>query len=154
MIGMTDIATLNNSVGIVVHLPIEDKLQEMLINATLSVISLDLSKQMQSVQTETWETIYVYSNPERLSFSYGIALFFAIFAVALGSYSLYKNGEPGDRGFMQVLVATRNPELDLLTVSDGTDNMVRQLQGMKLRYGRSMEGDKKFFGTIATIFGH
>jgi hypothetical protein len=145
-IGMTDIATLNNTNGIFLHLPIEEKFEQMLINSTLSVISLDVSNETRAVKTNTWETIYVYSDPERLLLSYGIALLFATMAVALGCSSLYRNGEPGDRGFTQVLVATRNPELDSLVTS-------RQYQNTKIRYGRGMDDDKMIFGTDRTVWG-
>jgi hypothetical protein len=145
-IGMTDIATLNNTNGIFLHLPIEDKIEQMLINATLSVLSLNLSDETRVVGTNRWETIYVYSDPERLFLSYGIALLFAIMAVALGCFSLFRNGEPGDRGFTQVLVATRNPELDSLVTS-------RQHQNTKIRYGKGMEDNTMFFGTDRTVWG-
>lgn len=150
-IGMTDIATLNNTRGIFLHLPIEDKLEQMLINATLSVLSLDLSNETQTVELINWETIYVYSDPERLVLSYGTALLFGTMAVVLGCFSLYRNGEPGDRGFMKVLLATRNQELDELVLLDENEKTCRHIDEVKLRYGRGMEGNMRFFGTDKTV---
>lgn len=152
-LGMTSIATISND-ALTIHLPVEPKLEEYMTNTTLTVAGIGLSSLRQQVEVQRWGIIYVYSSPMRLFLSYGIALFFAFLAVLLGYLALIRNGVAGDRGFMQVLMTTRNPELDNLIEEknwDGRGNLPRSLNDAKLRYGRSIDGTREYFGTDFTV---
>src|SRR5579859_412689 len=117
-IAITDIVTVNNSDGIFIHRPIEPKLETLLINATLSVLSLGIAFEAQTAEIQSWETVYTYVAPTRLFVAYGLSLAFALVAVLFGYWSLYRNGKAFNRGFLQVLLATRNQELDELAAAD------------------------------------
>jgi len=154
LLGMTSLATINNDVGIILHSPIETKLEALMSNTTLTVAGAGYSSTLVQAQTQNWGTIYVYSSPMRLFLSYGPVLILAIIAVVLGCFALIKNGVPGDRGFMQILVATRNPDLDALVESErgkGPRNAQLLLKKTKLRYKRAVgDSDREYFATEPT----
>jgi hypothetical protein len=58
--------------------------------------------------------VYVYS-PRYLLASWGVAIFYTIFAVLLGLLALAKNGVAYNNNFSTVLRATRHLELDANT---------------------------------------
>ena len=151
LLGMTSIATLSNDVGIILHPPIETKLEALMSDTTLTVAGAGYSSSLVQAQTHSWGTIYVYSSPIRLFLSYGPVTLLAISAVALGCFALIKNGVPGDLGFLQILMATRNPDLDALVGGQrwkGSGNVPSSLKQIKLRYKRGIgENDQEYFAT-------
>jgi len=148
---MTSIATVSNDVGIILHPPIESQLEALMYNTTLTVAGAGYSSAFVPTQTLSWGTIYVYSSPLRLYLSYGPATLLALLAVALGCYALIRNGVPGDRGFVQILMATRNPELDVLVGGKrwkGPGTVPDSLKEAKLRYKRGVGRlDGEYFAT-------
>jgi len=73
-----------------------------------------------------------------------------------GYGALARNGVASDIGFLQVLVTTRNPELDGLVEGSGwggKENVPRRLKEIPLRFGRSLDGTNTFFGTNDTVLG-
>jgi len=148
---MTSIATLSNDIGILLHPPIESKLEALMANTTLTVSDAGYSFALVRAQTQRWGNIYVYDSPIRLYLSYGPVTLLAMLAVALGSFALAKNGVPGDRGFVQILMATRNPDLDGLVGGKpwkGPANVPRLLKETKLRYKRGVaESQREYFET-------
>lgn len=147
-------ATLNNSNGILLHLPLEPKLEAYMINATLTVAGAGYSSEYQKAEVQSWDTIYVYTSPIRLYLSYGLSWLFAIISVLLGYSALIRNGFWGDRGFMQLLMTTRNRELDALIGGNNwtsPGNVPILLKDAKFRYGRSLYGTKVYFGTDSTV---
>ena len=151
LLGRTSIATISNDAGIILHPPIETKLETLMSNTTLTVAGAGYSSTLVPARRQSWGTIYVYTSPIRLFLSYGPAIILAILAVGLGCYALIKNGVSGDRGFMQILVATRNPDLDALVGGErwkGPKNVPDLLKETKLRYKRAVgETDQEYFAT-------
>ena len=153
LIGMSGVATINNT-GIIVNLPVPPKLEELLVNATISAIGLTNSTTSTAITTQMWETYYLYSKPLRLVLAYGIASLLSVIAVVIGFTALWLNGVAADRGFFQILSTTRNPELDALCDGQlwgGGRNMPKSLKEAPLRYGTSWDGSRTFFGTDATV---
>ena len=151
LIGMTSIATLSNDGGIILHPPIESKLEALMSNTTLTVAGAGYSSALLQAEVQSWGTIYVYSSPIRLYLSYGPITLLAVLAVVLGCFALIKNGVPGDRGFVQILMATSNPDLDALVRGErwkGPGRVLTLLKEIKLRYKRDVGGsEQEYFAT-------
>lgn len=149
LLGMSGLVTINNT-GFLVHTPVPPKMEQLLINATISAIGLGLANQTTTIQMQQWETYYLYAQPLQLLLSYGLALLLAVAAVVVGLVSLTNNGVTRDRGFFQILRTTRNPELDQFIKGPEKDN-VEFLKTTSLRFGRSWDESQSYFGTESSL---
>lgn len=123
------------------------KVEELMINLTLSLITLrdDPDPEVSTIIVNTtvpgilttYPPVYAYSKVVLWQI-YGTALGISVTCVVLGTYMLLKNSTAGQLSFSQILVATRNPTLD--RIADTSDqSSLRLLQNTTLRYG-TLEG--------------
>lgn len=155
-LGMSGIATINNT-GLVMNVPVPPKLEELLINSTVSAIGLTNATAERIVQIQIWNTFYSYSQPSKLLASYGTAMGVAVVSILIGIVALRRNGISADRGFFQILSTTRNPELDALCDGSwcgGNENMPVTFKEARLRFGFASDGNRSFFGTEGAVVGH
>ena len=91
--------------------------------------------------------VYVYA-PRLLYISWGIAILYALFAVAVGFLSLIKNGYSYSNNFSTVLRTTRHVELDTLLVPDaktGADPLPKSLAKRAITIKSHMGADSDSF---------
>jgi len=88
------------------------------------------------------ENVYVY-HAEGLWIGYAIAVFIAFCSIIIGAWSIFQNGVSSDIQFSRILVTTRNPTLDRLSVGAclGGDPFPKELTQTKLRFGVLLEDD-------------
>jgi hypothetical protein len=88
--------------------------------------------------------VYVYL-PRSLWIGYAIAVATTLFSVVVGSLAIYQNGVASDTLFSRILVTTRNPTLDQLSVGAclGGDPFPKELRKTKLRFGVLVEEEPR-----------
>ncbi|KAJ7893480.1 hypothetical protein B0H13DRAFT_2527574, partial [Mycena leptocephala] len=110
--------------------------EKFLSDTVLSFLSLDL--QTASARDCTFSNIFphfVYDK-QRLWLIYALGLGLALLADLVGIAALRSNGFGADGKFGDFLVATRNPELDVLMDGDELRRRVKMKQGgLQLRFG-------------------
>ena len=152
-LGMSGLAIINTT-GLVINDPVAPKLEQLLMNATISAIGLTNATTPAPIRIHQWESYYAYSHSVRLFASYGISLIIAIVAVGLGFMAMAANKFSAGRGFFQILITTRNRELDGLS-NGGLQrtelNVPDALKQAKLRYGRAWDGSHTCFGTERSL---
>lgn len=146
--GTIENLTLPENLGIII--------QDFMTNFTLSLIGLrsigDFAAQpiMETVVPATvisHPAIYTYSRVA-LWQSYAAALGVSAICVILGGFMLFKNGIVGKMSFSQLLVTTRNPELDKISEGQGlgggyiTDRVLKT----KVKYGKLVPTEQVGFG--------
>ncbi|KAF2129263.1 hypothetical protein P153DRAFT_339924 [Dothidotthia symphoricarpi CBS 119687] len=123
---------------------VQDLLEDMLITL-LSDPSLVISDTCQ-VPCDRSRTMVVYVYYRRsLWFGYTVALVLTVASVVVGSWAIHVNGVASDTLFSRILVTTRNPTLDQLSVGAclGGDPFPEELQNTKLRFGVLLEDDPR-----------
>jgi hypothetical protein len=154
-LGMSGIATINNT-GLVMNVPVPPKLEELLMNSTISAVGLTNATTERTVQIQRWNAFYSYSQPSKLLASYGTAMGVALVSIVLGMIGWRRNGVSADRGFFQIVSTTRNPEFDALCEGHwlgGNENMPGGFKETLLRFGSARDGSRSFFGTDGAITG-
>lgn len=88
--------------------------------------------------------VYVYL-PRSLWIGYAIAVAITLFSIVVGSLAIYQNGVASDTLFSRILVTTRNPTLDHLSVGAclGGDPFPKELRETKLRFGVLIEDEPR-----------
>lgn len=84
--------------------------------------------------------VYKY-HPEGLWFGYAAVVFVAGVFLVVGGVSMYSNGVASDTLFSRIMVTTRNPTIDHLSVGAclGSDPFPEELRRTKLRFGVLLE---------------
>lgn len=85
---------------------------------------------------------------ENLWIGYAIVVFVTAVALAIGYISIFQNGVASDTLFSRILVTTRNPTLDRLSVGAclGSDPFPVELKRTKLRFGVLLEDEYEGVG--------
>ncbi|KAF1839391.1 hypothetical protein BDW02DRAFT_150583 [Decorospora gaudefroyi] len=131
----------------------EDMLITLLSDPTLVVVQA----QDTSCKKSRTEIVYVYYR-ESLWIGYAIVIAITFAFMLVGAWSLYQNGVASDVLFSRIMVTTRNPTLDRLSVGAclGGDPFPKELMKTKLRFGVLLEDQHKedkvehcCFGTMA-----
>lgn len=135
------------------------KVEELLTNTTLSLLSfisnpppgnlpnpaIMTSTLVQPAHNLVSVTLYGY---DRILFwtIYGSIIGLTLLCVAIGCYVLYRNGIDGDLSFTQILVSTRNPNLDTLCYEAGFDgrHIPKELFKLSLQYGELESEHEKY----------
>lgn len=129
----------------------DTKIEDMARKMVVSLLSANLpgtksypsgSRMIYAAQTKTnctsnyTQNIYQYITWQLVSV-YSIATFVVLSIAVLGFVALEKNGVTSDTSFSTILLMTRNPTLDKLTLGAcfGGDPVPKQMQGLKLRFG-------------------
>jgi hypothetical protein len=122
----------------------QDLFEEMLITL-LSEPNL-VAAQTQNVPCQKSRTMMVYVYyMQSLWIGYAIVIAITFSFVLVGAWSLYKNGVASDVLFSRIMVTTRNPTLDHLSVGAclGGDPFPKDLTKTKLRFGVLLEDDPR-----------
>jgi hypothetical protein len=90
------------------------------------------------------QMVYVYYR-QSLWVGYAIIIFMTFLFMLVGAWSLYQNGVASDVLFSRIMVTTRNPTLDHLSVGAclGGDPFPKELTKTKLRFGVLLEDDPR-----------
>ncbi|KAF2873299.1 hypothetical protein BDV95DRAFT_516925 [Massariosphaeria phaeospora] len=100
----------------------------------------------QEVECRKHRTIAVYAYvPEALWIGYAAAVAVTLVFVLIGLFSIYQNGVASDTQFSRIMVTTRNPTIDRLSVGAclGGDPFPKELTRTKLRFGVLLEDDPR-----------
>ena len=128
-------------------------IEDMLVNATLSTLSMGNWTTTASVTVEDWTNYYRFSNMNSVFLPYGIALAISLVLVNVGLAALVKNGVAAETGgFLQAACTTAgggNIALEQMLASGclgGAENMasVDGDSGIEFLYGELLvaPGDK------------
>ena len=118
----------------------EDMLLTLLSEPTL------VAAETQSVECVKSRTMIVYIYlPSSLWIGYAIAVAITLASILIGSWAIYQNGVASDTLFSRILVTTRNPTLDHLSVGAclGGDPFPKELRETKLRFGVLLEDEPR-----------
>lgn len=90
------------------------------------------------------ENVFSYHR-EGLWIGYALAVAFTLVFIFVGSWAIHQNGVASDTLFSRILVTTRNPTLDRLSVGAclGGDPFPKELIKTKLRFGVLLEDDHR-----------
>jgi hypothetical protein len=89
-------------------------IEELLTNATISMISRSLWSTTTSVDTVRDVNVFVY-DPHVLWAGYGAAMGVTLLGMLVGLHALWANGGGGGKAFSLIMATTRNPALDTVT---------------------------------------
>jgi hypothetical protein len=123
---------------------IQNLFEDMLVTL-LSEPTLVLAE-TADVACEKTRVVVVYVYYRRgLWIGYAAVISITVAFILVGAWSLYKNGVASDVLFSRIMVTTRNPTLDHLSVGAclGGDPFPRELTQTKLRFGVLLEEDAK-----------
>lgn len=118
----------------------EDMLLTLLSEPTL------VAAETQAVECLKSRTMIVYIYlPSSLWIGYAIAVAITLTSIIIGSWAIYQNGVASDTLFSRILVTTRNPTLDHLSVGAclGGDPFPKELRKTKLRFGVLVEDEPR-----------
>ncbi|XPS99849.1 hypothetical protein M3J09_009017 [Ascochyta lentis] len=118
----------------------EDMLLTLLSEPTL------VAAEKQAVECVKSRTMIVYIYlPSSLWIGYAIAVATTLASILIGSWAIYQNGVASDTLFSRILVTTRNPTLDHLSVGAclGGDPFPKELRETKLRFGVLLEEEPR-----------
>lgn len=99
-------------------------------------------KQSVACRKSRTVNVYVYYR-QGLWVGYAIAVFFTFAFIVVGAWSIYQNGVASDTQFSRIMVTTRNPTIDRLSVGAclGGDPFPKELRETKLRFGVLLEDE-------------
>lgn len=109
--------------------------------------------QKQAVPCDKSQTVSVYKyKREGLWVGYAIAVAAALLCLVVGGWAIHQNGVASDTLFSRILVTTRNPTLDRLSVGAclGGDPFPKELTRTKLRFGVLLEENPRE-GPLGTV---
>lgn len=118
----------------------EDMLLTLLSEPTL------VAAETQAVECVKSRTMIVYIYlPKSLWIGYAIAVTITLASILIGSWAIYQNGVASDTLFSRILVTTRNPTLDHLSVGAclGGDPFPKELRETKLRFGVLLQDEPR-----------
>ena len=128
----------------------EALINEALQNITMSMIyALDTQWPVNTPVTQTtMQNVFHFSSRARVIVPYAACLLAALPALALGLYSLRRNGVPAtEGGFLQLLVtmtgSERLREEAAAGCLGGAHNVPVSLKKLKIRYGEVVGGDRE-----------
>jgi hypothetical protein len=137
----------------------EDLLNEMLVNITLSAISLGRWKQTVLVSQNLTDTVYSLSHPLNIFVPYTLLLLLALPFLGVGLWSLHSNGVAAqDGGFFQLLVTTTGSrELHRAAARSnglgGGFDIPQELKDMKVKFGQFVDENKTGIAMPLVGFG-
>ncbi|KAF2204688.1 hypothetical protein GQ43DRAFT_364113 [Delitschia confertaspora ATCC 74209] len=123
-----------------VQLMFEDMIITLLSERHL-IVSTNISVPCSKSRTVN---VYVYY-PEGLWIGYAIVITVALLSMIIGAWSIFQNGVTSDTHFSRIMVTTRNPTIDRLSVGAclGGDPFPTDLKRAKLRFGVLVEDEPK-----------
>jgi hypothetical protein len=120
-------------------------LEDMIINATLSLLTLGNWTTVVSANVMTYDTVYNFDRKAFLILPYGIALSLSLIFIYIGVTALVSNGVPADNGgFLQVACTTTGNETFEQAAAGGClggdKNFGSELKELVLQYGELQGG--------------
>ncbi|KAJ4301677.1 hypothetical protein N0V90_003770 [Kalmusia sp. IMI 367209] len=125
-----------------------DEIQSVFEDMIISLLSEPhlVVAQTQAVpcRKSQYVNVYVYKR-EGLWIGYALAVAVAFVCLLVGGWAIHQNGVASDTLFSRILVTTRNPTLDRLSVGAclGGDPFPKELTRTKLRFGVLLEEDPR-----------
>ena len=118
----------------------EDMLLTLLSEPTLVAAETQAVECLKSRTT----IVFVYL-PQSLWIGYAFAVAITLASILIGSWAIHQNGVASDTLFSRILVTTRNPTLDHLSVGAclGGDPFPKELRKTKLRFGVLLEDEPR-----------
>ncbi|OCK83676.1 hypothetical protein K432DRAFT_401814 [Lepidopterella palustris CBS 459.81] len=118
----------------------EDMILTLLSEPHMIVASTDSVPCMKSRSV----IVFAY-HAEGLWIGYAIVVAFAFAFLIVGAWSIYQNGVASDTQFSRIMVTTRNPTIDRLSVGAclGGDPFPPELRKTKLRFGVLLEEESR-----------
>ncbi|KAJ7241687.1 hypothetical protein B0H12DRAFT_1236931 [Mycena haematopus] len=92
---------------------ISQALQDLVANVTLGFVNLATGNITVSASVNSQDLVYVYDH-KTLILTYSTTFLLLLVMSATGMFCLVNNGEPSSNAFSRLLVASRNPELDVV----------------------------------------
>jgi hypothetical protein len=116
--------------------------EDMIITLLSEPYLVIASKESVPCNKTRRQNVYVY-HAEGLWVGYAFAVCIAFVSIFIGAWSIFQNGVSSDIQFSRILVTTRNPTLDRLSVGAclGGDPFPKELTQTKLRFGVLLEDD-------------
>ncbi|UPX18759.1 uncharacterized protein EKO05_0009050 [Ascochyta rabiei] len=118
---------------------------EDILLTLLSELNL-VAAETQAVKCVKSRTMIVHIYlPSSLWIGYAMAVAITLASILVGSRAIYQNGVASDTLFSRILVTTRNPTLDRLSVGAclGGDTFPKELKETKLRFGVLLEEEPR-----------
>jgi hypothetical protein len=121
---------------------VQNFFEDMIITLLSEPYLVVANKQSVPCDKTRRQNVYVY-HAEGLWVGYAIAVFIAFSSIFVGAFSIFQNGVSSDIQFSRIMVTTRNPTLDRLSVGAclGGDPFPKELTQTKLRFGVLLEDD-------------
>ncbi|KAK7042537.1 hypothetical protein R3P38DRAFT_319754 [Favolaschia claudopus] len=119
---------------------VSQALQDFVGNVTLGYVSLMAGKTAAAVTVASKDLVYTY-DAKTLIATYAASFLVLVVMSGLGMYCLISNGESSSNSFSYLLLASRNPELDV--VADSMVGRNGQNQGnARLVFGRDVNPER------------
>ncbi|KAF2451460.1 hypothetical protein P171DRAFT_425961 [Karstenula rhodostoma CBS 690.94] len=125
--------------------------EDMLITLLSDPLLVVADKQSVSCTKNQSVSVYKYKR-EGLWIGYAFAVAGAFVCLVIGGWAIHQNGVASDTLFSRILVTTRNPTLDRLSVGAclGGDPFPKELTRTKLRFGVLLEENPRE-GPLGTV---
>ncbi|KAJ7241684.1 hypothetical protein B0H12DRAFT_1221488 [Mycena haematopus] len=116
---------------------ISQALQDLVANVTLGFVNLATGNTTVSASVNSQDLVYVYDHKTLIA-TYATTFVLLVAMSLIGMFCLLKNGEPSSNSFSRLLLASRNPELDVVA-----DAMVAkpgsEADGVRLVFGDDLD---------------
>lgn len=125
----------------------EESLNALLINVTISALSLNTWFDSVNVTDTRFRNVYRFSNPLNFFLPYGLCLGLTVLCIGLGLVALNSNGTSAtDGGFLQIMMTTRGDTTMSRCVEGaslgGKENAPQALLNLKVRFGELIRENK------------
>ncbi|KAL4788785.1 hypothetical protein BDV19DRAFT_398187 [Aspergillus venezuelensis] len=111
-------------------------IEDLSHNFTFSLLSLNGARTISNVTDLTLRNFYSY-NSRNLLIAYATSLGVSVACIIVGCLALWHNGISQSASFSNILMTTRNTELDHLAVGHclGSDHLEKEAGGIRLQFG-------------------
>ncbi|KAJ6464022.1 hypothetical protein C8R45DRAFT_1175287 [Mycena sanguinolenta] len=123
-------------------------LQDLVANVTLGFVSLALGNITVDASVTPQGLVYVYDHKTLIA-TYAVTFIILVAMSVVGLFCLVKNDEPSTNSFSQLLLASRNPELELVAdAMVGKRGPEAKARGVRLVYGDDLHPERgnRMFG--------
>ncbi|KAJ6599739.1 hypothetical protein DFH09DRAFT_1355836 [Mycena vulgaris] len=127
---------------------VSQALQDLVANATLGFIHLNTATTTVDATVSSNAIIYIYDRTSLVA-TYSVAMFLLVLMSAVGMFCLLQNGEPSSNKFSRLLVAMRNPDLDVVADAVNGHAMDMDPARVRLTFGEAAlpgRGENLVFG--------
>ncbi|KAF7366802.1 hypothetical protein MSAN_00938500 [Mycena sanguinolenta] len=119
---------------------ISQALQDFVANVTLGFVNLAMGTVTVDASVNSQDLVYIYDRKTLIA-TYSSTFAVLVLMSAIGMFCLFKNGESSSNSFSRLLLASRNPELDVV-VDAMVENHGLEADGMRLLYGADLHPER------------